>query len=61
MSVTKKRSIENIHMGKLSQKSLCMHILPDSECLSLFHEDRSVPWRNAALNLTDESYFVFWY
>lgn len=48
-------------MGKLSYESLCMHVLPDSECLSLFHEDRSVPWRNAALNLADESYFVFCY
>lgn len=38
-----------------------MHTLPDSECLSLFHEDRSVPWRNATLNLADESYFVVWY
>lgn len=48
-------------MGKLSYESLCMHVLPDSECLSLFHEDRSVPWRNAALNLADESCFVFCY
>lgn len=40
----------------VNSESLCMHILPDSQCLSLFHEARSVPWRNAVHNLADESY-----
>lgn len=47
-------------LGKLSPSaSLCIY------CQILnahhFHEDRNVAWRIAALNLADESYFVFWY